>query len=222
MTAKHTNKRKLYFITEKGIAATVEAFKQMGFDEDQALGRKPLFPETEREADPPMDNKQQAERWRCISGFNLGADRICRGDWLSDQQTAALEACRNSAQLKDSYLRRGVPPADWQPLRRAAPAPINATYTQSPAPGWVHELAQQAAASSFAVQLAEAVVRSGYPFNVAVDKVPSDLLRHGLKEYADLKKPTTGKGSYRASVEFFNEFMAAVIGRIKQAKQVAA
>jgi hypothetical protein len=197
-----------------------------GLAQDQLLGALsvsvPLLPPVAIDSEGQIMQSfglRQNERWQVFSSFNLGGQRLCRGDYLSDAQAEELQRAVNYQQLRDSFLRPGTPPADWQPKNRQPLPPKKPLYPE-PAkipPAWLVDLAEKEKPGSWCWQLAEAILETKRPIGVAVDLVPSNLLTHGQADYALYQKPITGPGTYRRSIEHFHWFLMLVMDRVEAA-----
>jgi hypothetical protein len=215
---KRRQQRRVYQLTPHGERETLAAFAQLGYtEEDVRLNRAPAWLQAFGEA--KSEDDMQSERYVVFQSFTLGGVLLRRGHWLDDAQTDMLRQSVNWQQIRDSYLRVGAPPSGWRPTELMAPAPIVATFPQDEPPAWVVELAERVSPQSFCWGLAAALLTTGKPSATAIDLVPSDLIRHASKEYADLRKP--GLGPQRASVEGFNDYLRLLVERLRKAKQAA-
>jgi len=192
----------------------------------------PLPPLNNSEDEMMTDGLHAGERWQCFSSFRLGQDWIGRGDFLSDEQTAALRASPNYIALRDSYLRPGTPPPDWRPRNRAVAAPRLKPMDVEPLE-WVVELAGRAVPGSRCWRLAEVIASTGLPLSVAMDLItarrveaPHDIIGKATTEYAALPKvlsngQRSGQGHWMRSVEGFLPYVGCLVAQLRKLKEAA-
>src|SRR5947208_3477150 len=95
-------RRKFYKITERGI-------DQLRLIE--AMIQAPALPKSED------DDMQSGERYQVFQSFTMGGQRLPRGHWLDDQQIEMLRGGVNWPAIRESFLRVGVPPKGWKPMK---------------------------------------------------------------------------------------------------------